>query len=298
MKNRQQPSPSDAADKKCSETFRFAVSNCARYNNSFANNQFFAAAGHIMSSHGHVRSTQRGSRGLHFSGSSYARKPRGMNGISQRAIAQTPGSPRAARALLSMVEDSYPAISGFPSQPESSRYPIRDDRIESAAESVHRRSATPRPNGYTLREDERSWVGGRLTSLRGGKHFTLPTHTVFHQLPSPIARTAHAIDAQNIAQSCFYDVGVRPLSATCDRAIPKPSWVPRGAGTPFAPATDWSWCGGPAPRGNAAGSLEKLDSCSAAASSSRLHATPIRLHRLESFASERLRASVSDFVRL
>ena len=231
-----------------------------------------------MSSYGHVRSTQRGSRGLHFGGSGFARKPRGMNGISQRDVAQMPGSPRAARALLSIVEDRYPAISGFPSQPESSRYPIRDDRIDSAVESVHRRAATPRPNCYSLREDERSWVGGRLTSLRGGKHFTLPTNTVFHQQPSPIARTLHAVDAQSIAESRFYDVGVRPLSATCDRAIPKRSpWAPRAARTPFTPATDWSWCGGPAPGKHAVGSLEglMLDSCSPAASSTRLHATPI-----------------------
>ena len=54
-----------------------------------------------MSSYGHVRSTQRGSRGLHFGGSGFARKPRGMNGISQRDVAQMPGSPRAARASSS-----------------------------------------------------------------------------------------------------------------------------------------------------------------------------------------------------
>ena len=125
---------------------------------------------------GHIRSTQRNA----IFRDSYVRlpTPRGSHAIySHDSSSPPPTSPRAARALLHLVEDSYPSLDGLPAQPESSRWPLRDDRFDCSPESLHIRAATPRPNFSSLHYDECAWRGGHLSSLRGGKEFTLPTQT-------------------------------------------------------------------------------------------------------------------------
>ena len=125
---------------------------------------------------GHVRSTQRNA----CFRDSYVRlpTPRGSHAIYPHdASSPRPVSPRAARAQLQFVEDGYPSLDGYPAQPESSRWPLRDDRFDCSPEALHTRAATPRPNFSSLVYDESAWTGGQLSSLRGGKCFTLPTQT-------------------------------------------------------------------------------------------------------------------------
>lgn len=113
----------------------------------------------------------------------------------------------------SFVENSYPAQPGFPVQPDSSRWPVIDDRFNSHPDAPQKRCQTPRPNFFTLREDEQAWQGGLLTHLRGGKTFSLPSKLLDRSTPRST------------------------------EASPRNILVER---TTFPAATDWSWCGGPA----------------------------------------------------
>lgn len=115
---------------------------------------------------------------------------------------------------LGFVKNAYPAMAGAVVQPESTRWPILDDRFDSPPFAPRKRCATPRPNFYTLREDALAWQGGTLTHLRGGKTFTLPSKLIDRTTPR-LVRSA-------------------PTSRSPDRA------------SVFHAATDWSWCGGPA----------------------------------------------------
>lgn len=183
-----------------------------------------------MSRHsGHVRSAQRAppvTPNAH---------PLGISGLPLAA-------PTSLSAGVSAhVHSGFPIMPGFPSQPQSSRWPVSDDRFDSSPHSPRFTKAVPKPNFCSLDSDRSAWMGGQLSVLRGGKSFTFAPHerpSLFSprtQLgpPDPVQLGSDRSGATNIGEPLR-----RPLSPCNDRLVPERpvSWggVPRAV---FAPAT-------------------------------------------------------------
>lgn len=119
--------------------------------------------GHVRSQQRRTPTTPRAAKGRHF-----IPTPRGISGL---ALA-TP-THLSCGVSASIVEDHFPIQPGYPCQPTSSRWPVSDDRFHNSPRSPRITQATPSPNHVSLEDDVKAWRGGQLSTMRGGKAFTL-----------------------------------------------------------------------------------------------------------------------------